>query len=83
MYETETKKLFDNSSKISLANQPKMYSVVVSIFSEYKASTKHMNKNVVSKISHNKYKDVPLNTVCLRYSMNRNQSKNFIVYKLK
>ena len=35
-----------------------------------------MNRNVVATISHNEYKDVLLNKKCLRYSMNRIQSKD-------
>ena len=35
-----------------------------------------MNKNVVTKISHNECKHVLLNQICLRHSMNRNQSKD-------
>ena len=47
----------------------KMYSILVGDFSEYK-KPKAVNKNVVAKISHNKYKDVFLNKKYLRYSMN-------------
>ena len=35
-----------------------------------------VNKNVVATISHNQYKDAWLNEKCLRYSINRIQSKN-------
>ena len=35
-----------------------------------------MNRNVVATISNNEYKDVLLNKNCLRYSMNRIQSKD-------
>ena len=35
-----------------------------------------MNKNVVATISHNEYKDVLLNSKCLRYSLKRIQSKD-------
>ena len=35
-----------------------------------------MNSNVAATITHNKYKDVLLNKKCLRYSMNRIQSKD-------
>ena len=34
-----------------------------------------MNKNVVSTISHNEYKDVLMNKKSIRHSMNRIQSK--------
>ena len=49
--------------------------VLVSVFSEYKKA-KVANKKFVAKISHNEYKDVLLNKVCLRHSMNRIKSKN-------
>ena len=35
-----------------------------------------MNKNVVEKITHSKYKDVLLNNKYLRNSMNRTESKD-------
>ena len=35
-----------------------------------------MNKNVVTTISPNEYKDVLLNNKCLRHSMNRIQTKD-------
>ena len=35
-----------------------------------------MNRNVVTTISHNEYKDVLLNNKCIRNSMNRIQSKD-------
>ena len=44
-------------------------------FSKYK-KVKGVNKNFVSKISHNEYNDVLLNKKYLRYSMNTIQSKN-------
>ena len=34
------------------------------------------NRNVVTTISHNEYKDVSLNKKCLRHLMNRIQSKD-------
>ena len=42
-----------------------------------------LNRNVVATISHNEYKNVFLNNICLRYSMNRMQSKNdrIVAYK--
>ena len=49
--------------------------VLVSVFSEYKKA-KVANKNFVAEISHNEYKDVLLNKVCLRHSMNRIKIKN-------
>ena len=50
--------------------KPKMYTILVSDSSEYRKD-KHVNKNVVAKVSHCKYKDVLMNTKCLRHSMNR------------
>ena len=50
--------------------KPKMYTILVSDSSEYRKD-KHVNKNVVAKVSHCKYNDVLLNTKCLRHSMNR------------
>ena len=38
-----------------------------------------MNRNIVVAISHNEYNDVLLNNKCLRYSMNRVQSKDHII----
>ena len=35
-----------------------------------------MNKNVITTIRHNEYKDILLNKKCLRDSMNRIQSKD-------
>ena len=35
-----------------------------------------MNRNVVTTISHNKYKDVLLNNKCLGHSINKIQSKD-------
>ena len=35
-----------------------------------------MNRNIIAAISHNEYKDVLLNKICLRHSMNRIQSKD-------
>ena len=55
--------------------KPKMYSVLVSDSSEYK-KVKGVNKNGVAKISHDEYKNSLLNNKCLRYSMNRIQSKD-------
>ena len=43
--------------------------------SEYK-KTEGVNRNVVARISHDKYKDVLLNKKYLRHSMNRIQSKD-------
>ena len=44
-----------------------------------------MNKNVVATISYNEYKDILLNKKCIRYSMNRIQSKDHRIgtYEIK
>ena len=47
------------------------WTIIVSI-----KKTKGVNRNVVARISHDKYKDVLLNKKCLRHSMNRIQSKD-------
>ena len=52
----------------------KIYSFLVDDNSEHK-KTKDVNKNIVATISHNEYEDVLLSKKCLRYSMNRIQSK--------
>ena len=36
-----------------------------------------MNRNVVTTISYNEYKDELLNNICLRHFMNRTQSKDY------
>ena len=51
----------------------KMYSFLVDINEHKKA--KDVNKNVVTTINHNEYKDVLLNKKCVRHSVNRIQSK--------
>ena len=43
--------------------------------SEHKKA-KGVNRNIVAPISHNEYKDVLLNKICLRHLMNRIQSKD-------
>ena len=50
--------------------KPKMYSHLVDDNSEHEKA-KGINKNVVVTISHNAYKNVLLEKICLRYSMNR------------
>ena len=55
--------------------KPKMYSFLVDHDSEFKKA-KDMNRNVVEKIIYNGYKDVLLNSKCLRNSINRIQSKD-------
>ena len=56
-----------------LGLKPKMYSFLVDN-SEHKKA-KDVNKNAVSTISHNEYKDAFLNNKCIRRSMNRIRSK--------
>ena len=53
----------------------KMYSYLVDDNREHK-KVKGVNKSVVATISHNECKDVLLNKKCLRYSVNRIQSKD-------
>ena len=45
---------------------------------------KGVNKNVVTTIRHNGYKDVLLNNKCIRHLMNRIQSKDYRIgtYKI-
>ena len=55
--------------------KPKIYSYFVSDNTKHKKA-KGVNKNVAATISHNEYKDVLLNKICLTNSMNRIQSKD-------
>ena len=55
--------------------KPKVSSFLVDDSGEHKKA-KGVNKNIVTTVSHNEYKDVLLNNKCLRHSMNRIQSKN-------
>ena len=57
-----------------VALKPKKYSFLVNN-NEYEKA-KVVNKDVVATISHNEYKDILLNKKCVRYSVNRIQSKN-------
>ena len=57
--------------------KPKMYSFLVDDTSEHKKA-KDVNKNAVTTISHNEYKDVLLNNKYLRHLMDRIQSKTLI-----
>ena len=54
--------------------KPKIYSFLVDNNEHKKA--KGLNRNIAATISHNEYKDVLLNNECLRYSVNRIQSKD-------
>ena len=70
--------IFGNEEFVGL--KPKMYSILVDNNSEHK-KTKNMNRNVVGTISHNEYKDVSLNSKCIRHSINRIQSEDHrIIY---
>ena len=51
-----------------------MYSFLVDDNSELKKA-EGVNKNFVTTVSYNQYKDVLLNNKCLRHSMNKIQSK--------
>ena len=53
----------------------KIYSFLIDDSSEHKKA-KGMNKNVIAKTSHHKYKDALLNKKCLRHSMNRIQRQD-------
>ena len=55
--------------------KPKMYSILVHDDSEHKTA-KGLNKIVLARVSHKKYKCVLLNNKCFRHSMNRIQSKD-------
>ena len=55
--------------------KPKMDSYLVDDNSEHKKA-KGVSRHIVAAISHNEYKDVLLNKKCLRYSMDRIQSKD-------
>ena len=55
--------------------KPKMDSFLVDVSSEHKKA-KGVNENVVATISHGKQKNVLRNKKCLRYYLNRIQSKD-------
>ena len=55
--------------------KPKMYSHLVNDNTEQKKA-KGVNRNVVTTISHNEYKNVLLSKKCLRHSRNMIQSKD-------
>ena len=52
-----------------------MYLYLINDDSEHKKAN-GVNRNVVTTVSHNEYKDVLLNNNCLRHSMNEIQSKD-------
>ena len=88
-YSTKTK-YYDNSNKLVVGKmkdetarvateelvglKPKIYSYLVDDKSWHKKA-EGVNKNVVATLSHNEHKDVLLNKKCLRYSINRIESK--------
>ena len=53
----------------------KMYSYFADYNNEYKKA-KGVNRNIVAPISQNEYKNVLLSNKCIRYTMNRIQSKD-------
>ena len=55
--------------------EQKMYLYLINDDSEHKKA-KGVNRNNVTTIRHNEYKDVLLNNKCLRHSMNEIQSKD-------
>ena len=55
--------------------RPKMYSFLIYENREHKKA-KSVNRNVVSEISHNEYKEVLFKNKCIRHSMNRAHSKD-------
>ena len=61
-----------------------MYSFLVDDRGEHK-KVKGVNKNAVATTSHKEYKDVLLYKKCLKYSMNRIQSKDHRIgtYEIK
>ena len=59
----------------SVGFKPKAYSFLVDNSKHKKING--VNKNVVVRINHNEYQDVLLNNKCIRYSMNRVQSKDY------
>ena len=55
--------------------KPKMYSYLVDDNGKHKMA-KSVNKNVVTTISHDEYKNVLSNKKCLKHSMNKIQSRD-------
>ena len=55
--------------------KPKMYSFLVNDTSEHKKAN-GVDRNVVTTISYNEYKNILLNKKFLRHSMNKIQSKD-------
>ena len=76
-YDNSTKlvvaKIKDDTAGVAMKNLLGhiWWTIIVSI-----KKTKGVNRNVVARISHDKYKNVLLNKKCLRHSMNRIQSKD-------
>ena len=93
-------KYYDNSSKLVVSKmkdetngvvikeflgwKPKMYSYLLDDNSKHKKA-KSVNRNVVTTISHNDYKDVLLNKECLRHSIDRIQNRDHKIkaYEIK
>ena len=83
-YSTKSK-YYDDSNKLvigkmkdetgGVAIKSKIYTFLVDNNNKHRKA-KGANRNGVTSISHNDYKDVLLNSKCLRHSMNRIQSKD-------
>ena len=83
-YSTKSK-YYDDSNKLvigkmkdetgGVAIKSKIYTFLVDNNNKHRKA-KGANRNGVTSISHNDYKDVLLNNKCLRHSMNRIQSKD-------
>ena len=77
-------KMKDETAGVSIEEffglKSKIYSYLVNDNGEHKKA-KDVNRNVVAKISHNKYEDVFLNKKCLRHLMNRIQ-RNLGTYEI-
>ena len=80
IYHDDSNKLFaakmkDKTGGVAIEGfvgfRPKMYSFLVDDSCEHKKTTKGMNKNVITTINHDEYKDVLLNKKCLRHSIYR------------
>ena len=61
--------------------KPNIYSFLVNGINEHE-KIKGVNKNAFATINHNEYKDVLLNNICLRHSMNRNQNHRIGTYEI-
>ena len=64
------------SIKDIAGSKPKIYSFLIDRSSKHKQA-KGGNKNVITTINDNEYKDVSLNKKCLRHSTNRIKIKDY------